>query len=60
MMTCCNFKKEKAGEDLEDSEEPKSSKSPLKKLKKKLKKNERQLAKNLINIILFTFLGKFV
>ena len=60
MMTCWNFKKEKAEEDLEDSEEPKSSKSPLKKSKKKLKKNERQLAKNLINIILFTFLGKFV
>ena len=35
MMTCWNFKKEKAGE---DSEEPKSSKSPLKKLKKKNKK----------------------
>ena len=35
MMTCWNFKKEKAGE---DSEEPKSSKSPLKKFKEKNKK----------------------
>ena len=41
MMTCWNFKKEKAGEDLDDSEEqklPQSTKSPMKKLKKKLKK----------------------
>ena len=42
MMTCWNFKKQKAGEDLEDSEEPKSSKSPLKKLKKKLKKKNKK------------------
>ena len=42
MITCWNFKKEKAGEDLEDSEEPKSSKSPLKKLKKKLKKKNKK------------------
>ena len=42
MMTCWNFKKEKAGEDLEDSEKPKSSKSPLKKLKKKLKKKNKK------------------
>ena len=39
MMTCWNFKKEKAGE---DSEEPKSSKSPLKKLKKKLKRKNKK------------------
>ena len=45
MMTCWNFKKEKAGEDSDDLEEPKlpqSSKSPLKKLKKKLKKRNKK------------------
>ena len=45
MMTCWNFKKEKAGEDSDDLEEPKSpksSKSPLKKLKKKLKKKNKK------------------
>ena len=45
MMTCWNFKKEKAGEDSDDPEEPKSpksSKSPLKKLKKKLKKKNKK------------------
>ena len=36
MMTCWNFKKEKAGE---DSVEPTSSKPPLKKLKEKNKKH---------------------
>ena len=45
MMTCWNFKKEKAGEDSDDLEEqklPQSSKSPLKKLKKKLKKKNKK------------------
>ena len=45
MMTCWNFKKEKAGEDSDDLEEqklPQSSKSPLKKLKKRLKKKNKK------------------
>ena len=45
MMTCWNFKKEKAGEDSDDLEEqklPQSSKSPLKKLKKRLKKRNKK------------------
>ena len=45
MITCWNFKKEKAGEDSDDLEEqelPQSSKSPLKKLKKRLKKKNKK------------------
>ena len=42
MMTCWNFKKEKAGEDPKVPEEPKSSKSPSKNLKKKLKKKNKK------------------